>query len=272
MTDHFVYSVFTKPWKSLGLEELAGHVKGLGFSAIELPIRDGFQVEPGNVAVKLPKASRVFAEHGVKIHSVAAEPTREMIAACGGAGVPILRIMVPIPENRDYLTHISDVQRQWDGLVRLLDEHGVTLGVQNHCRRFLTHAMHLYHAISQYDPAHVAAVWDAAHNALQGEDVGLALDVIMPHLRMVNLKNAVWRRDNEDRPGEPARWRHQWVGGRDGLCDWRHVADELHRRNYRDVICLTAEYHPPINVETQIADDLAFARQCFERHTAEATR
>jgi hypothetical protein len=44
----------------------------------------------------------------------------------------------------------------------------VTLGIQNHADRYLTHAMHLWHALRGYDPRLVAAVWDPAHNRASG--------------------------------------------------------------------------------------------------------
>ena len=39
-------AIFTKPWKTLSLPDLAEHIKSLGFDLIELPVRPGFQVEP----------------------------------------------------------------------------------------------------------------------------------------------------------------------------------------------------------------------------------
>ena len=48
-------SVFTKPWKT-PLAELGQYVRDLGFDAIELPVRPGYQVTPENVARDLPRA------------------------------------------------------------------------------------------------------------------------------------------------------------------------------------------------------------------------
>jgi len=57
------FVVFTKPWK-IPLPELAAFVKGLGFDGIELPVRPGFQVEPQDVARKLPEAVRILGDLG----------------------------------------------------------------------------------------------------------------------------------------------------------------------------------------------------------------
>ncbi len=180
------------------------------------------------------------------------------MAACREAGVPIIRICVPIGSGT-YLQEEAKLQKQFDSLVPLLDKHRVTLGIQNHCDRFVCNAMGLRHLIGKYDAKHIGAVWDAAHNALNGEDPDMALDIIWTHLCMVNLKNAFWQRTTGHK-GEPATWTHRWTTGRDGLASWPHVAAELKRRQWRGVVCLTAEYSDEKSVNALIAEDIAFAR------------
>ena len=58
------------------------------------------------------------------------------------------------------------------------------------------HAVGMRELVKNYDPQTIAIVWDAAHEALNGGLPDLALDVVWPHLCMVNLKNAYWRRVN----------------------------------------------------------------------------
>ena len=256
------FTVFTKPWKDVSLPELARLVRALGFDGVELPVRPGFQVTPDNVAKGLPAAGRILADRGLKIGTVAGPTDEPTIAACAEAGVPIIRICVSIPEETDYLTAIADCQRQWDALVPLLDKHGVAIGIQIHCGRSITHAMHLRHAIGKYDPKHLCAVWDAAHNALQGENADLALDVVWSHLRVVNLKNAYWRRAPA-RDGQPAEREIHWTGGREGIANWPGVARELIKLNYEGDVCLTAEYSDKQQVDRLIAEDIDFAKSLF---------
>jgi sugar phosphate isomerase/epimerase len=167
------FSVFTKPWSEMPIPELGRLVSGLGFEAIELPVRPGFQVEPQDVAKGLPDEAT--------------------IATCNEAGVPTIRVMARIGEE-SYLEAEARLRREYDALLPLLEKYGVQVGVQNHCGRFVCDAMGLMRLIGQYDPRYVGAVWDAAHNALQGEEPDLALDIVWSHLCMVNLKNAFWQR------------------------------------------------------------------------------
>jgi sugar phosphate isomerase/epimerase len=253
------FSVFTKPWK-MPIPEQGTYVHALGFDGIELPVRPGYPIEPERVA-QLPKAARQLAEEGVQIESVAGPTDEATIAACAEAGVPIIRTMVRVGPA-GYMASVAQAQRAFDALLPELERSGVRIGVQNHCDRYVCNAMGLRYLLERYDPQHVCAVWDAAHNALNGEDPELALDVIWPYLGMVNLKNAIWQRIVGPE-AEVAEWRHYWTDGRHGLASWPRVAAELQRRGYEGAVCLTAEYSDGDAVDRLIREDIAFAKALF---------
>ncbi|MBN1878090.1 MAG: sugar phosphate isomerase/epimerase [Anaerolineae bacterium] len=260
------FSVFTKPWPTLPLPQLAAWVHGLGFDGIEFPVRPGYQVEPERVQ-DLPRAAEVLAEAGVKIFSVAGPADEATIAACAGAGVPVLRVMARINEDENYLDAEIRLRREYDALVPLLDKYGVRLGVQNHCHRFIANAIGLRRLLEIYDPKHIGIVWDAAHEALSGGLPDLALDAVASHLCMVNLKNAVWQRTNGPEAAY-ARWKVYWTSGRQGLASWPQVIEDLKTRQYTGVVCLTAEYSDHDAVNRLIAEDIAFARELFGANAA----
>jgi sugar phosphate isomerase/epimerase len=259
-TSDIVFGVFTKPWK-MPLPDLAAHVKRLGYDAIELPVRPGFQVEPEKIAVALPRAVKQFADHGVAIASIAGPTDERTIAACADAGVPIIRTMVEIGDD-GYLASEARAQKDFDAKIPLLDRYGVKIGVQNHCDRYIANAMGLLHLMEKYDPKHIGAVWDAAHAALNGEDPELGLDIVWSHLCMVNLKNAFWQRTTGPE-AEDVEWRHYWTSGRQGLASWPRAAAELKRRGYNGVICITAEYDDQAATDRLAAADVAYARSLF---------
>ena len=139
----------------------------------------------------------------------------------------------------------------------------MTIGVQNHCGRFVSNAAGLRLLLAKYDPKHIAAVWDAAHEALEGNEHDLALDIIWDRLCMVNLKNS-FRQRVTGPEAEYALWKNYWTGGRHGLASWPKVAAELKSRGYQGVVCLTAEYSDHDSVNRLIKQDLAFAKSLFE--------
>ncbi|MDR1281248.1 MAG: sugar phosphate isomerase/epimerase [Opitutaceae bacterium] len=258
------FSVFVKPWGAMPLAQLAGKIKRLGFDGIELPVRPGFPVRPDNVLATLPEAVRIFSGEGLKIHSIAADMTEPVFQAAAAAGVPLIRICVPVPAGGNYLDAEADTKREFSALVPLLAKHGVTVGVQNHCDRWVSHSMGLLRLIEDFSPEHFAAVWDAAHNALNGEDPDLGLDIVWSRLRMVNLKNAFRQRVSPPE-AEVAAWKIYWTSGRQGQASWPQVARELAWRGYQGPVCLTAEYSDESSVDRLIAGDICFAKEIFSR-------
>ena len=253
--------VFTKPWR-LDLPDLARKIAALGLDGVELPVRPGYPVHPENAVRALPDAVRIFRDHGLLLESVAGSMDAATIEACGAAGVPLLRVCPGLTQEETYPHGEARLRREFDALVPTLDRANVTLGVQNHSGRYLApNALGLRALLAGYDPRHVAAVWDAAHEALNGTEPEMALDVIWPHLRLVNLKNAVREPAKAAGTSGEARWQTRWVGGREGLASWPRVAGELARRGGGpNVVCLTAEYSNEDALERLIAADVAYAR------------
>ena len=257
------FTVFTKPWKT-PLPDLAAHIKAVGFDGVELAVRPGYSVNEENAETELSRAVSVFADAGLTINSIAASATPDVIRACQMAGVPLVRVLHNLKAGETYQNGAARLKNEWETLVPLLQETGVCIGIQNHSGRFVpVHAFGMAELLADFDPRHVCAVWDAAHNALEGEGLALALDLICgPKLGMVNLKNGFREQTGVGDKNE-AQWKTRWVGGRDGLADWFHVAAELGRRDWGGVVCLSAQYSDAENTDRLIAADLAFAKECF---------
>jgi sugar phosphate isomerase/epimerase len=239
-TNKFV--VFTKPWKNDSLEGLAERVAASGFNGIELPVRDGFQVGPDNFDTLLPQAVAALGRKNVKIVSVAGNIDENLIRAMGKNGVKILRVMLGADPKKNYLEQEEAYYRQVSGLLPVLKESGVTLGVQNHFGNYLgCSAAGLMRFVSRFPKEAVGAVLDLAHCAICGEITEFALDIAASHLIMVNIKSGYHWRTNYA-TAAAAEWKIVWTSGRHGALSWKHAAEELKKRNYSGPICLTAEY------------------------------
>ena len=251
--------VFTKPWRDVPLRDLGALVRRLGFRAVELPVRPGYQVVPERAMTALPEAVRVLADRGVAVASVAASPEYGIIEACARAGVPLIRDMARVLPGERYTEAEVRLRTEYALLGSALAGAGVRLGIQNHAGSFVPNALGLRALLSDLDPASFVAVWDAAHEALAGMAAQYALDVIGSRLGMVNLKNGYWQRAADPATAGQA-WKIVWVGGRDGLARWDKVVQLLRDRGYSGVICLTAEYSDASAVDLLIAKDAAYVR------------
>ena len=255
-------ALFTKPWKALSLPELAEHIKSLGFDLIELPVRPGFQVEPENIERDLPAAVKLLGEHGVRVLNVTADmPLNDerLYSACAEAGISMNRVMFRQREQ-DYWAAEAKARRKLDAALPFCERYGVQIGVQNHSGRFVpVNEMGMFQLLKDYDRRYVGAVWDPAHNALEGMNSDSALDVLAQHLCVVNLKNAYWRRVSGPE-AEIAEWKIYWTSGAQGRASWSKVIAKLKAIDYRGPICFSAEYSDEDRVDELIVQDLAFAR------------
>jgi sugar phosphate isomerase/epimerase len=255
------FSVFSKPWKTMPLVDLARHISELGFTGVEFPVRPEFQVEPEDITEGLPEAARIFADHGVTIESVAGPTDEQAIAACAEAGVPIIRICLPIGED-GYLASEARYRREFEELAPTLEEYGVAVGIQNHCHNQVGSCLGVMNIIGDFSPEQFCAVWDPAHNVLAGEIPPQAVDICWSHLRMVNLKNPYWHRNSGPEAYE-AEWVKNWTSGRHGIADWPTVVELLKDREWSGPVCLTAEYTTKDELDRLVADDLAYAKLLF---------
>ncbi len=260
-------ALFVKPWKSLPLPQLAAHVKSLGFDLIELPVRPGFPVEPEQIERDLPAAVKLLADEGIGVLNVTADlplDDERLYSACAAAGIGMNRVMFRQGEL-DYWAAESEARRQLDRALPLCQQYQLQIGIQNHSRRFVpVNEMGAYQLLKDYDKAYVAAVWDPAHNALEGMDSDAALDILAPYLCLVNLKNAFWRRTSG--PEAPvAGWEIYWTSGAQGRASWARVIAKLRAIDYRGPLCFSAEYSDEGRVDELIQQDLAFARRLLNR-------
>ncbi len=259
-------NVFTKPWQTMPLADLAKFVKGLGLDGIELPVRTGYQVEPQNIAKGLPEAVRIFKDHGLHIGSVAGNTDEPTIAACGECGVPIIRVCIGIDMKIGYTATEKMLREQYDKLIPALERHNVAIGVQNHCDYCIGSAIGIMHLIEHYEPKHVCAVLDMAHCSVDGEPEDMAIDICWPHLRLVNFKSAFHLRANGPEAVE-ARYAVYWTTCHHSGFSWSKAVNELKVRGYQGGVSLCAEYHAPsggqlmeMDVVRPLKEDIAYLK------------
>lgn len=248
-------TVFTKPWPDESLPALADKIAGLGADGVELAVRPGYQVTPETIAEMLPEAVRNFGERGLVIASIASEADERAIAACSEAGVPLIRVMAPIDLTIGYLASVDRHRRRLNALLPALARHGVAIGVQNHYGNFVGSAVGLLHLLQDYDPRQVCAVLDAAHCAVDGEPVAMAVDILKDRIPLlVNFKSAYHARVTQ--PEDEAVFKVKWTTHRHGGYSWAEFARCLKAIGFAGNVCLPAEYSDPEGVGQRMGDSI----------------
>jgi sugar phosphate isomerase/epimerase len=272
MHPHRALALFIKPWKRLSIPEVAAHVRKLGFEWIELPVRPGFACEPEAIERDLPRAVQTLADLGVRVLNVTVAlplDDERLYATCCAAGVTMNRVIFG-RRGLPYWEAEADARRQLDAALPFCERYGVQIGIQHHYGDSVPiNSMGLYQLVKEYDPHYVGAIWDPAHNALQGEDPDTGLDLVRSHLCVINLKNAYWRRVSGPE-AEVAEWQVYWTSGRQGRASWPAVAAKIKAMGYTGPLCFSAEYSDEPAVDRLIVEDLAFWRTIFAETAAPA--
>ncbi|WBQ01928.1 sugar phosphate isomerase/epimerase family protein [Kribbella sp. CA-293567] len=244
------WSVFTKPWSPLPGDELGKLVAGLGFTGAEIPVRDTAYVTPATAEAELPAFTEQLRAEGVEPISIASDLSESAFSACAKAGVPMIRIMAPIGPD-GYAASVRRIRLELEAAAPLVGQYGVQVGVQPHHGKFVTSSLGVLQLLDGL-PDEFRVVWDAAHDALAGDDPAITLELVRHRLGIVNLKNAKYVEAD-------GGWK-TWFGQADeGLSDWAAVFANL--KDYTGPICLTGQYSDPsVPVEDRLVSDLATAR------------
>lgn len=256
------FSIFTKPWQNISIDDLCKKISGWGFDGIEFPLRPGYQVEPANAEKDLPALSKKLAEYGLSVMSIASSTEENIFAACQAAGVPIIRIMAGFDLEKGYLNCEKEFRSYLDGLLPLCQKYNIKVGLQNHNGPMVFNSMELRHVLEGYDPKYIGAVWDAAHSGLAGEIAAQGLDIIWDRLLLVNLKNAYWK-PMKGPEAEETIWEPYYTLGRFGMASYPDIIKVLKDRGYKGDICLPAEYTDEPLVEKLAPKELNYVKTLY---------
>jgi sugar phosphate isomerase/epimerase len=258
------WSVFTKPWSEESIPQLGSLVSSMGFDGVELPVRPGYQVQPDEVAWRLPEASRTLSEFGISITSIAGPTDSTTFAACADSGIPLIRIMVPVSAN-GYSATETDFRRTLDSLVEKSRSFGVRVGIQPHYDDYISDSTGLFNVVKDYDPTFVGAIWDSAHDALARKAPEHALEILWPWLALVNFKNAYFERIRDEIVEPFANtWEPVFTDAKTGMARWDRAINYLVEHEYHGGFCLTAEYTDEAGLVEKLSLDLAYAKQLWE--------
>lgn len=254
--------VFTKPWKTQSLEELATLVKDMGFDGVELPVRDGYQVTPANVKENLKEAVEVFKSKGLEIASIAGSIESDTIEAMGNANIPLLRVCLKVDMEKGYFASVKEHQETILNHKDDLIKNNVKVAIQNHHGFNIGSALGLHHIMEGLSTDIAGSVLDFAHCGLDGEPISMAYDIVKDSLILINFKSAYQAKLNgpDEVEGE---YTVLWSTSRNSLYSWKEAVDLLKKYNYQGPICLPAEYNY-LNGENPIMGDEAKRRVLYD--------
>jgi sugar phosphate isomerase/epimerase len=247
--------LFTKLFKGHRLDEVADHGVDLGFDGIDLLIRDGFQVTPGEPGGIAGAVARLKAA-GLTVPMATTDLTdpnwpgaERLLAACADAGVRTIRLGYwKYDPAVGYAAQFDAARRDLAGLADLAHKTGIQLALQLHGDTLHGSGAQSLALLRDCDPRWLSAYPDPGNQVVQDgrEDWRFTFDVLAPWLSCVGVKNGGWFPAQIDAHGQ-RRWHSDWLGLADGMVPWDDILLHLRQQNFDGILTLHSHYEIPFD-------------------------
>ena len=245
------YIMFTKHLEDLDVPGIIAALQSVGVQGADLCVRDGYPVNPSNIATALPEAAKQFAVAGLAIPLVTApgdfnrpeiDYAEEYYAALSAAGVGHVKLGY-WHWNADvhYWDQLDGIRGYMEGFQRLSEKHGVKTVIHNHSGNSMgLNSCAAMNVVGDCDPQHVGIFADPGHLSICGEPVEMALDIVREYLCVLAFKDLIRQRPLGDtQQGAPS-------GGvmrlGQGFVDWPAVITTLERLDFKGPVSFHSEY------------------------------
>ncbi len=258
-------ALFSKHLGWLTIDQLGPVASEIGLNAVQLSVRPGGHIDPERAATDLPRAVRTLQLAGVAVPSVvtaltdpADDLTRRVVAAIADSGVPMYRTgWYRVPPGADANTLRAEIDRARAGLAgfaKLSEELGVRACYENHAGAFLgASPWQLWDLVRDLPPERIGLEFDLRHAMIEGWYTWQpALELLLPWVAMVLVKDFAWQRTDRDAAGEgatPAAGAGPSPGAvpvsvplGEGVVDFPWLFDRLKRADYDGPLALHLEY------------------------------
>ncbi len=261
------YVFFSKTVKEQPIPRLIETLKSIGADGVDLTVRDGYPVNPGNARKALPAAAKQFRDAGLSIPMVSAPTSlndpatsyvEELWAACHDANILNVKIGYWSFDGKGYWATVDSARRQLEGFEKLAQRFGVKACLHTHSGSYVgLNASSVMHLAKGFNPSNIGAYLDPGHLAINGEPLTMAFDMARDYLSLVAVKDSLWLKGEG---GKPRMAKFLPLG--EGFVDWREMMRILMARSYDGPLSFHSEYEgwPADRIVEQTKKDIAFMR------------
>ena len=243
--------VFSESFQDLPIPEVCRIFAAMGLDGLDLTVRPGGHIEPGDAPEQLPKAQQAAREAGIDILFLTTNITDNddvsdrLLAACAESGVSKIKLgYYRYGEFGTLKQRIEEIRSSIGRVAKLGARHGVLPCVHIHSGDTIpSHGTQLYDLIRDFSPDEVGAYVDPMHMTLEGGGDGWrqGLDLLTPWIALTTIKNFVWESTGRDERGQE-RWRARKVPIADGMAPLPEYVALLKQIGFNGVYSLHSEY------------------------------
>ncbi|MGH7638476.1 MAG: sugar phosphate isomerase/epimerase family protein [Gemmatimonadaceae bacterium] len=259
--------LFSKHLPELGWRDLGRAVKDTGFEGVDLTVRAKGHVLPEKAADDLPRAIDEIKAAGVDVPMITTELTsasapvaRPLLQAAARSGVRYFKTGYwRFTTSRDVRAQVAAAGEALAGLAALARECGIEMGFHNHAAYIGAALWDIAPAIDRLDPRWAGYYFDPRHAVAEGGGGAwkAATHLVLPRLKMIALKDCLWRKSDKG-------WLIENCPLGEGLVDWPWFAAAVRSVEFSGPISVHLEYDVPSGTRNMLAAaerDLGFARR-----------
>jgi L-ribulose-5-phosphate 3-epimerase len=250
--------IFSKHLANLNYEDLGKTAKQLGFEGVDLTVRSKAHVLPERAAQDMPRAIEAVRSHGLELPMITTELTsashptaRPVLSTAARLKVPYFKLGYWMYRGPKVDAIVADAAREAKDLTDLGKEYGIVAGFHNHSGPYVGEAVwDIREIIRDLDPKWIGYYLDPAHATVEGGLGGwqVSLDLAIPRLKMVALKDFYWEKKN-------GKWDAKWCPMGEGMVNWKKVFAAFAAARFMGPVSLHMEY--------EVADEhAAMAKDC----------
>jgi L-ribulose-5-phosphate 3-epimerase len=194
--------IFSKHLQWLDYREMAKLAADIGFTGIDLTIREGGHVNPGKVKRELPLAVQHIRDAGLEVPMITTgitdphDPvTRDILKTAGNLGIPLYRTgWYRYQKGVSISESIEHARMQLNQLQAINEANNIAASYQNHAGLFIgSSGWDLMQIIQGLDPAWTGVQFDIRHAMVEGPDTWpVILELLAPYINSVDIKDFTW--------------------------------------------------------------------------------
>ena len=261
----------SKYFADLTPAQFGEQAKSLGYDGVDVCVRPGHPVHPGNVTEALPQAVAVWAEIGLSCPLVTLPtdstnpdvPEVEAVyAASAETGVKMIKPgYFGFTDGDDYWEALDRARGNLQEFAKLSERYGVKTSCHTHSGPIIgSNCAGLMHLIQGFDATHVGAYPDFGHMALDGEDIAMGLAMLRDYLCAVGIKDGL----HANTPGAEPPYEPRYAQLGVGAVDWRRAVSTLKAMDFSGPWAIHTEYGNDAvspSLERMAGEDAAYLRR-----------
>jgi sugar phosphate isomerase/epimerase len=261
----FIY--FTKTLKELAPPALVEFCKETGVDGLDLAVRPGYPIEPGNALTELPKFAAIMKQNKLDIPLVSAptslidaesKDAKNLFEACALAGVPMIKIGY-FPYKGNFSDDLQGARKKLQGFSKLAQATKVKAVYHTHSGNNIgNNAVSLKELLTDFDPHQIGAFADTGHLAVNGGPIKMELEILRPWLSIIAIKDILWEQAKAD-------WAFKVIPAGSGIVRWNDVSKGIKDAKFQGTIVLHGEYEASglPNRKDFAKKELAFLKKQF---------